>query len=44
MHISTDANLLQSPFEEVVDVDLTQRKTFKISFTDYCVTKNYNYM
>lgn len=29
MHISTDANLLQSPFGEVIDVDLYQGKTFK---------------
>ena len=44
MHISTDANLLQSPFEEVIDVDLIQGKTVKISSTDSYVTQNYNYM
>lgn len=32
MWISTDANLLQSPFEEVIDVDLTQGKSFRLNF------------
>ena len=41
MHISTDANLLQSPFEEVIDVDLIQGKTVKIGSTDSYVTQNY---
>ena len=40
MNISTDASLLQSPFqEEVIDVDLIQGKTFKISSADCYVTK-----
>lgn len=30
MRISTDANLLQSPFEDVIDVDLTQGMSFKL--------------
>lgn len=30
MRISTHANLLQSPFEEVIDVDLTQGMSFKL--------------
>lgn len=42
MHISTDANLLQSPFGEVIDVDLYQGKTVKIGSTDSRVTQNYN--
>ena len=42
MHISTDANLLQSSFEEVIDVDLIQGKTVKIGSTDSHVTQNYN--
>ena len=40
MNISTDASLLQSPFQdEVIDVDLIQGKTFKISYADCYVTK-----
>ena len=39
MHISTDANLLQSPFEKVIDVDLIRGKTVKISSTDSCHSK-----
>ena len=44
MHISTDANLLQSPLEEVIDVDLIQGKTVKIGSTDSHVTKTTIYM